>query len=290
MCIRDRNIVRDNICNGKYDLNRGQMPTAYFLVKGGLARNLEPKIPEECLVTKLSYHYKEGIARARLCGQIKTIQALLENYEHENYYRRSRQRNDHYGVRGSNNITNNNYRSNYNYHNNNNDQGNRNHNNNNNVSNNRNNNNKHNNNNRPNQGDNNNNNRTYRPRVNHIRADENDSRRHYYQRRRSFDNHYDRRDHNENNHYPRNNDRRSRSSEDSRRRRNYENFNDNPAKRQESPQDNLTNQCEQLLKHINKIHKNKMCIRDRLCGDELSSDKKTVSYTHLEESDHGINH
>ena len=75
-----------------------------------LAKNLEPKIPEECLVTKLSYHYEEGIARARLCGQIKTIQsmaALLENYEHENYYRRSRQRND-YQLRDRNNTANNN--------------------------------------------------------------------------------------------------------------------------------------------------------------------------------------
>ena len=70
-----------------------------------LARNLEPKIPEECLVTKLSYHYEEEIARARLSGQIKTIQAmaaLLENYEHENYYRRSIQRNNHYEARGNN--------------------------------------------------------------------------------------------------------------------------------------------------------------------------------------------
>ena len=127
-----------------------------------LARNLEP---EECLVTKLSYHYEEGIARARLCGQIKTIQAmaaLLENYEHENYYRRSRQRNNHYEARGNNNVnnnTNNNntYISNYNYNNNNNNQGNHNNNTNNGNSN-RNNINQNNNNNRPNQAHNNNNN------------------------------------------------------------------------------------------------------------------------------------
>ena len=49
-----QNIVRDNMCNGKYDPNRGQTPTAYFLGKVCLARNLEPKIPKECLVTKLS--------------------------------------------------------------------------------------------------------------------------------------------------------------------------------------------------------------------------------------------
>ena len=96
MCIRDRS------------------PTAYFLGKVCLARSLEPKIPEECLVTKFSYHYEEGIARARLCGQIKTIQsmaALLENYEHENYYCRSRQRN-YYQLRDRNNTANNNNQSN----------------------------------------------------------------------------------------------------------------------------------------------------------------------------------
>ena len=74
MCIRDRakywsestqNIVRDNICNGKFDTIRGQTATAYFLGKVCLARNLEPRIPEECLVTKLAYHFEQGIARAR---------------------------------------------------------------------------------------------------------------------------------------------------------------------------------------------------------------------------------
>ena len=56
-----QNIVRDDICNGKYNASRGTTPTAYFLGKVCLARNLEPKIPEECMVTKLSYHYEEGI-------------------------------------------------------------------------------------------------------------------------------------------------------------------------------------------------------------------------------------
>ena len=66
-------IVRDNLCNGKYDPTRGQSPTAYFLGKVCLARNLEPRIPEECLVTKLLYHFEEGIVHARVCGQVKTI-------------------------------------------------------------------------------------------------------------------------------------------------------------------------------------------------------------------------
>lgn len=92
-----QNIIRDNLCNGKYDPNRGQTPTAYFLGKVCLARNLEPRIPEECLITKRSHHFEEGIIRARLCGQVKTIgamEALLESYEQESYYRRSRSRMD----------------------------------------------------------------------------------------------------------------------------------------------------------------------------------------------------
>ena len=106
MCIRDsywsestQNIVRDHICYVRYDASRGTTTTACFLGKVCLARNLEPKIPEESLVTKLAYHYEEGIARARLGGQVKTVQsmaALLENYEHEGYFRRSRQKNDRY--------------------------------------------------------------------------------------------------------------------------------------------------------------------------------------------------
>ena len=64
--------MRDDICNGKYDRNKGTTLTAYFLGKVSMARNLEPKIPEECLVTKLAYHFEEGVARARLNGQIRT--------------------------------------------------------------------------------------------------------------------------------------------------------------------------------------------------------------------------
>ena len=69
-------IVRDKICHGKYDSNRETTLTAYFLGKVCLARSLEPKIPEESLVTKLAYHYEEGLSRARLGGQIKTVQSM----------------------------------------------------------------------------------------------------------------------------------------------------------------------------------------------------------------------
>ena len=88
-------IVRDNLCNGKYNPTRGQTPMAYFLGKVCITRYLEPWILEESLVTKLSYHFEEGIVHARLCGQVKTIggkEALLENYEQEDYYRRNQRR------------------------------------------------------------------------------------------------------------------------------------------------------------------------------------------------------
>ena len=48
-----QNIVRDNLCNGKYEPAHGQALSLYFLG----ARNLEPRIPEECLVTRLAHHY-----------------------------------------------------------------------------------------------------------------------------------------------------------------------------------------------------------------------------------------
>lgn len=92
-----QNIIRDNLCHGRYEPNRGQSPTAYFLGKVCVARNLDPRIPEECLVTKLSYHFEEGIIRARLCGQVKSInamEALLASYELEEYYKRSRRQTD----------------------------------------------------------------------------------------------------------------------------------------------------------------------------------------------------
>ena len=87
-----QNIVRDHICHGRYDANRGGTMTSYFLGQVCLARNLDTKIPEKCLVTKLSYHFEEGVSKARQWGQIKTIaamSALIEDQEHEGYYRRS---------------------------------------------------------------------------------------------------------------------------------------------------------------------------------------------------------
>ena len=48
-------------------------------------------------MTKQSYHFEEGISRARLCGQVKRIgamEALLGNYEQEGYYRSSRRQYD----------------------------------------------------------------------------------------------------------------------------------------------------------------------------------------------------
>ena len=52
-------------------------------------------IRDRCLITKLSYHFEEGIVRADLCGQVKTIggmEVLLESYEQEAYYQRNRRR------------------------------------------------------------------------------------------------------------------------------------------------------------------------------------------------------
>lgn len=204
-----QNIARDNICHGRYDPNRGNTLTAYFLGKVCIAKHLEPKIPEECLVSKLSYHYDENIRRARQNSQIKTIQAmteLLETYEHEDYYIRSRRRNDRPELRYNNNYVNSNQYNgnNNNYHptnrnNNNNDNHNSSHNHNPPNRNNYYNNNPHNGNSQRNQNPNNNNypnnnrnyqpgnnnSRTYRPRVNYIRTEGGGSRR-YQQRRNSF--------------------------------------------------------------------------------------------------------
>ena len=68
-----QNMIRNNLSNGRYETNIGQSPTSYFLGKVCMARNLEPRIPEECLVIQLSYHYEEGKKNARMCSQIKTI-------------------------------------------------------------------------------------------------------------------------------------------------------------------------------------------------------------------------
>ena len=107
-------------CEGQYLLRkvRGEQRNniTYFLKKVCLARNLEPRIPEESLVTKLAFHYERGIARARLSGQVKTIQAMAalpEGYEHEGYYRRSRQGNDRYTDHANLNNNNNNSYGNY---------------------------------------------------------------------------------------------------------------------------------------------------------------------------------
>ena len=90
-----QNIIRDDICHGRYDSIKGPTPTAYFLGKVCVAKYLDPKIPEECLVTKIASNFEEKIISARLSGEIKTIgvmETVLENYEQELYYRRSRWR------------------------------------------------------------------------------------------------------------------------------------------------------------------------------------------------------
>ena len=84
-----QHVVRNNISNGRFDPYLGQSPTAYFLGKVSIARNLEPNIPEECLVTQLAYHYDGEITKSRLSGRIKTIQdmaALLGEYEREKHH------------------------------------------------------------------------------------------------------------------------------------------------------------------------------------------------------------
>ena len=83
-----QNMIRDNITNGRFNVNQEQSPTTYFLGKVCLARHLEPRIPEECLVNKLSYHFEEEIVRARRSGQVKTIETmetLLASYETVSY-------------------------------------------------------------------------------------------------------------------------------------------------------------------------------------------------------------
>lgn len=41
------------------------------------SQEFEPRIPEEYLKNKLSYHYDKGIVRGKLYGQIKTIWLLF---------------------------------------------------------------------------------------------------------------------------------------------------------------------------------------------------------------------
>ena len=47
---------------GRYRAQLGSSMTAYFLGKVRMAKHLEPAIPEECLVNKISYHYDEDLS------------------------------------------------------------------------------------------------------------------------------------------------------------------------------------------------------------------------------------
>lgn len=101
-----QHIVRDDICYGKFNDKLGVKPTTYFLGKVCLAKNLEPNIPEECLVAKMAYHFDETVPRARLTGQVKTItgmEELLGDYEREEYYRKGRKTQDYYKERHNEN-------------------------------------------------------------------------------------------------------------------------------------------------------------------------------------------
>lgn len=49
-----QNTANDNLYNGKFNPIPGKKPTVYFFGKINIARHLEPKIPEECLATKLT--------------------------------------------------------------------------------------------------------------------------------------------------------------------------------------------------------------------------------------------
>ena len=63
-----------------------------FVGKICMARNLEPRIPEECLVIQLSYHYDDAIQKAHMYSQVKTIQdmasLLAVSYTHLDVYKR----------------------------------------------------------------------------------------------------------------------------------------------------------------------------------------------------------
>ena len=103
-----QNVVRNDISNGRYESQGGHTLTSYFLGKVCLARNLEPKIPEESLVIQLGYHYEEAIQKARRQGQIKTIQgmaSLLEDLENDGQYRKNRIMNQRYNKWNEHNNT-----------------------------------------------------------------------------------------------------------------------------------------------------------------------------------------
>ena len=181
-----QNMVRNNLSNDRYEAYIGQSPTSYFLGKVCMAWNLEPRIPEECLVTQLSYHYEDGITKARLYAQIKTIQDmanLLESYEHEGQYRRNRVVNTKYNRYNDNYHQQNQNTGNSpqtNNHNNQNRNPNNNPNNNQSNNNYRGNNNYNNHDNRTNQGDGDNQNRNYRPNVNYVQSGPQGTQRRYY--------------------------------------------------------------------------------------------------------------
>ena len=235
MCIRDRS------------------PTAYFLGKVSVVRNLEANIPEECLVTQLAYHYDGEISKSTLSGRIKTIQdmaALLEEHEQERHYLQTRQRNSpnnrnndfrshqngpngHNPQVNNNNNNHNNYHnskannnnyyqrpSNPNYNNNNNNRGNNNNNNNGNYY-------------RPNnQYNNNGQNQTYRRRVNYVSTENRNDGRQYYRGRRS------------------------RSGEDDRRNRDRVTFNNDPVEILDATDSNQSNRpddhTEGTSQHLNE--------------------------------------
>ena len=103
-----QNVVRNDISNGRYEPQAGHTLTSYFLGKVCLARNLEPKIPEESLVIQLGYHYEEAVQKARRQGQIKTIQgmaSLLEDHENDGQYKKNRLVNQRYNKWNDNNLS-----------------------------------------------------------------------------------------------------------------------------------------------------------------------------------------
>ena len=60
-----QNMVRNDLSNGRYEAHTGQSPTSYFIGKVCMARNLEPRIPEECLVT-VSYTHLDVYKRQKV--------------------------------------------------------------------------------------------------------------------------------------------------------------------------------------------------------------------------------
>ena len=68
-----QNIARDGICHGKYNPYGNQTLTAYFLGKVCVAKHLEPRIPEECLVSTVSYTH--------LYKMLCLFKIMLNNFE-----------------------------------------------------------------------------------------------------------------------------------------------------------------------------------------------------------------